>query len=75
MEEGSDNCRGLLLKLFTPEILVSIDRTKERERERESGVVDNYFLFRVSVSVISSLLLAIRIIDCRHGKWFCSRIL
>lgn len=75
MEEGSDNCRGLLLKLFTPEILVSIDRTKERERERESGVVDNYFLFRVSVSVIFSLLLAIRIIDCRHGKWFCSRIL
>lgn len=35
MEEGSDNCRGLLLKLFTPEILVSIDRTKEREREKE----------------------------------------
>lgn len=79
MEEGSDN--SLFLKLFTPFNRDSrFDWSSGGERERESGVVDNYFLFRVSVSVISSLLLAIRateirIIDCRRGKWFCSRIL
>ena len=64
-EEGSSNCRSpgafsQAFHLIQPRFSFHpVDRPqsneREREREREElGVVDNYFLFRVSVSAISS---------------------
>lgn len=77
MEEGSDIIAAAAFsQAFHPrstEILVSIGRKEEKERERER-VVDNYFLFRVSVSVISSLFCS-RFGLSIAAKWFCSRIL
>lgn len=77
MEEGSDIIAAAAFsQAFHPrstEILVSIGWKEEKERERER-VVDNYFLFRVSVSVISSLFCS-RFGLSIAAKWFCSRIL